>query len=237
MGQAKQRGSKEQRIAEARLRDAHKANMPLACASADTHELLQRMIPIYREMDARLNASAAHIDCEAGCSFCCYYHVLVTPAEAFALAQFIENSEPATRDALKTRVAATAARVAPLSQIEYIQMNVPCAFLENGQCTVYPVRPSACRGFHSRDVGVCRRAFENPRSAEPQAVDVHRQSVLFHHNGDFFKANDQAGCEVAAYEMHGAVASALADPEAFARWRRGAVTFPSVRDRTPIVPR
>ncbi|WP_421032907.1 YkgJ family cysteine cluster protein [Paraburkholderia kururiensis] len=237
MGEAKQRGSKEQRIAEARLRDAHKPSMPLACASADSHELLQRMIPIYREMDAHLNESPAHIDCAPGCSFCCYYHVLVTPAEAFALAEFIENSEVATRDAIKTRVIATAERVAPLSQSEYMQTNIPCAFLENGRCAVYPLRPAACRGFHSRDVGVCKRAFENPRSAEPQAVDSHRQRVLVRHTGAFFKANSHAGCEVAAYEMHGAVASALVDPEAFSRWRRGATTFPSVRDRTPIVQR
>jgi hypothetical protein len=52
---------------------------------------------------------------------------------------------------------------------------------------------------------------------------------------DFAQAHLEAGCDAAEYEMHGAVAAALTDPTAFERWRAGAVSFPTVRDRTPVV--
>ncbi|NTZ86224.1 YkgJ family cysteine cluster protein [Burkholderia metallica] len=234
MGQAKQRGSRAERIEQALTRAEREPNLAATMIAPNRADLARRIIPVYQEMDAKLAESPAHIDCEAGCSHCCYYHVLITPAEAFALAAFIEALPAAELESIQARLTATAAHVAPLSQNEYITTNIPCAFLDSGRCTVYSMRPNACRGFHSRDVAVCKRAFDNPRSVEPHAYDQNRQLITLHYKRDWGIAQLRAGCEAAEYEMHGAVLSALTDPSAFNRWKQGAVTFPTVHDRTPL---
>lgn len=235
MGQAKQRGTREQRIAQARERDEQVPSLSRTCGSTSRDELLHRIIPIYQQMDARLAQSPVAIDCQAGCSYCCYYHVLVTPAEALALAEYISTLPDDARIAIQARLTATAARVAPLSQRDYITTNIPCAFLDAGRCSVYGARPIACRGFHSRDVAACQRAFDDPHCTDLHPYDAYRQHVHVRTKHDFALAHLTAGCEAAEYEMHGAVAAALADPAAFARWHAGTVSFPTVRDRTPVM--
>lgn len=172
MGQAKQRGTREQRIAQARERDEQVPNLSRTCGSTSRDELLHRIIPIYQQMDAHLAQSPVVVDCQAGCSYCCYYHVPVTPAEALALAEYISTLPDAGRIAIQARLTATAARVAPLSQRVYITTNIPCAFLDAGRCSVYAARPIACRGFHSRDVAACQRAFDDPHCTDLHPYDL-----------------------------------------------------------------
>lgn len=232
MGQARKRGTKEQRIAEATARMEREPDMRGVCKSETADQVVRRIIPVYQEMDARMNESRNHIDCQGGCSYCCYYHVMVTPAEALALAAHIETLPVHEREPIKACLAATAERVAPLSRIEYIRTNIPCAFLDSGHCTVYPMRPFACRGFQSTSVKRCKDSFDDPYDDRPHTPDPEREFVKSQYVEEIHASQRLEGCEAASYEMHGAVASALADSQAVARWRGDQVTFPGVRDRT-----
>src|SRR5262249_34824988 len=50
----------------------------------------------------------------------------------------------------------------------------PCPFLEGdragswGRCSVYEVRPLACRGYHSLDLRQCQRLFDHPEDHSVQ---------------------------------------------------------------------
>jgi Fe-S-cluster containining protein len=47
-----------------------------------------------------------------------------------------------------------------MSQRDRVRLD--CPFLEAGKCTVYEVRPIACRGYSSYSVEDCREDYEHP---------------------------------------------------------------------------
>src|SRR3972149_3817974 len=46
-----------------------------------------------------------------------------------------------------------------------LKLRTPCAFLENGSCTIYAVRPFGCRGANSIDAELCRAFVEGRADA------------------------------------------------------------------------
>ncbi len=84
------------------------------------------------------------------------------------LTQFGEQE----RQRAAERVASTAERIARMSETEFKDSRTPCALLDDrGRCTVYEVRPLACRGFHSTSVDVCRASFDSNDTACDAARD------------------------------------------------------------------
>lgn len=205
-----------------------------ALATASAGKVLPKIIPIYRSMDAELGASPVPIDCQPGCHYCCHYRVTVSAAEAFALAEHLLAMPSATRTALLVRLATTAERVAPLTEAEYKVTNIACAFLGDGQCSVYPVRPSACRGHHAVRAEVCQRTFEDPTSSELSTMDAARTGVHKGYKSALQFGQHIAGQDATLYELHGAVAEAVANPASFRRWKAGKIAFPWVRDRVSL---
>ena len=86
------------------------------------------------ERDGRASA------CHAGCAQCCMQPIPVTPLEVLALHSYARHRLP--QESL-------AALVTTLSAFEghKEQMSLPCPFLVDGGCLVYPVRPVACRQY------------------------------------------------------------------------------------------
>ena len=126
-----------------------------------------------RRLDARLEAEteAARRDgvtiaCVAGCSFCCHQRVRVLPHEAIALLEHLRTGcSPSDATAIEARIRANARAVDAMTPGEHRGANLPCAFLVDGRCSAYEVRPSVCASFHSLSEDRCRHAFENPRDA------------------------------------------------------------------------
>lgn len=101
--------------------------------------------------------------CGAGCAWCCHQQVAVEPAEAIAIARHIEATfTPEERTALKQRVDALAERTRGMGNHAWARLKTPCAFLIEGKCSIYTVRPLRCRAVYSRDADHCRWAMENP---------------------------------------------------------------------------
>jgi uncharacterized protein len=88
-----------------------------------------------RQEEARRGVALA---CPAGCSHCCVgQSVLATPLEVEGMAWYATaRVQGAERVALKRRLLRPA-ELGPL----------PCPFLIEGRCAVYPVRPFPCREF------------------------------------------------------------------------------------------
>jgi Fe-S-cluster containining protein len=109
------------------------------------------------------------VTCRAGCSACCRQLVVVSPLEAAAIGEYV-GARPELAAVIDERANAWRAAVdAELSEqlsafeaadgyvesdqgqeleLSYWQRQLPCPFLADNRCSIYPVRPFACREHH-----------------------------------------------------------------------------------------
>jgi hypothetical protein len=112
------------------------------------------VVQLYRSLDAVVAAAherGAAIECQAGCDACCHLRVEVTEAELITLALHLRQWPAPALTALRARLqqqlpAPRTARTPPR----------PCALLQDHRCSVYAVRPAACRKAHSLSAADCR---------------------------------------------------------------------------------
>ena len=140
------------------------------------------------------------ISCRMGCAACCRMMVPVSPPEAFALRDYVEQLPADRRGPIMDRLAATASALrqqgllgrlqeiadasTPLSDEEldpinraYYALRLPCPFLENELCSIYETRPAACRELLvTSPAELCRNIVGNP--VEPLPVPVRIGTVL-----------------------------------------------------------
>src|SRR5690606_36919700 len=91
-------------------------------------------------------APAGSVACKAGCDHCCYQPVGVTAPEALAIFDHLKQTRSVEALAqLTAHVAKRHEQTRDLSAAERFSPEQPCPFLESGHCSVYEVRPLACR--------------------------------------------------------------------------------------------
>jgi Fe-S-cluster containining protein len=159
--------------------------------------------------------SGASIACSAGCTFCCHLRVMVMPHEAIALFRHLGSGMPRpTAERVRARL-----RERPRAGAE--AASKPCAFLVDGLCSAYEVRPSACASFHSLSRDRCRENFEGSAAAGATPVLQSFQYVATEMEAGVEAALADAGLSPARIELQEAVGSLLRDPSLIARWRSG----------------
>jgi Fe-S-cluster containining protein len=107
--------------------------------------------------------------CRRGCAGCCEEPVMVYRPEAARVALWLDdpvNAEAreffrASYRAWRNRVGDTLVRLSTTfvtnpggyreAHVAAWSRGVPCAFLRDNECTIYPVRPIACRTGHALD--------------------------------------------------------------------------------------
>ena len=112
-------------------------------------------------------------DCKAGCHYCCYEQVNVTPVEVFALVAHIRSYWSDGRlQSFRKKLRAATAESRGLDHEAYFAARIRCPLLNaEGQCSVYAVRPLMCRAYNSLDVKACERAARNAsKSARERGV-------------------------------------------------------------------
>jgi Fe-S-cluster containining protein len=121
-----------------------------------------RLVQIANRADA---ARAPHTPCGLGCAHCCKIAVTISAREAARIAAYTRR-----------RAATLPAMDNPRAVVERIEHNVerytgkPCAFLgAQNECEVYPVRPLACREYHSlNDTPDACDTVANPGAVVPR---------------------------------------------------------------------
>jgi Fe-S-cluster containining protein len=184
--------------------------------------------------DERL-AAAADADtlaCSAGCSWCCHFTVDVRPIEALRIVDFIDREfTPEHRAQVRRAIEANRAALSGLDEVERMQRNITCPFLEAGRCTIYAARPQTCRNYHATDAAGCQRSYEEPDNLDidPEFAPLTYQTGGAHVEA-FSKAMDDAGYDVAAYEMSALLAVALDHTQPFReRVLKGVQAWPGVK--------
>ncbi len=149
---------------------------------------------------ARAEATGLAISCRMGCAACCRMLVPVSPPEAFALADAVQNLPDPQRHHVQARIETTRGRLeeaglwSRLSEIadtdsqlsdedmeqtnrDYYALRLPCPFLENEACAIYADRPAACRELLvTSPAELCQDLVRNP--VRPIPVPVRMGTVL-----------------------------------------------------------
>jgi len=109
---------------------------------------------------AMVQASPEPVSCCAGCVACCSQLVGTSTIEARNLRRVVEDMPAERRAVVLGRFSSARQRLDEAGLLEslrapsgslhelglrYLSLNIPCPFLEEGCCSVYPERPLACR--------------------------------------------------------------------------------------------
>lgn len=162
---------------------------------------------------ARLITSTAStgIACQAGCWYCCYLKVEVRSEEAQQIVNFVrENFSPERGKRLEHEVAENAKALRGLPHAEQLTANRKCAFLDDGKCSIYAVRPARCRTFHAKDVAGCKQAWDEPTNLKiPSSLVPELLYAGEAHLKGYRQAFTDAGYDSGVYEMNAALEKAL----------------------------
>jgi Fe-S-cluster containining protein len=158
--------------------------------------------------------------CGAGCSWCCYFTVDVRAVEVFRILDFVEQSFTAEEKArVYAEVHANSAMLAELDEEERMTRNLKCPFLSAGRCTIYSARPQSCRNYHATNAAGCQQSYEDPGNLD---IDPDFAPYVYQAGGAHVEAistaMSEAGYDVSAYELNGALAAAISDPDARQRF-------------------
>ena len=125
----------------------------------NTNELTDRSI---RQVHAACH-DGHRIACRSGCTYCCMVPVAASAPEVLAIALFVrERFDEEQQSALNRRVEGNIAETEGMDMSQRDRIRLDCPFLEAGKCTIYEVRPIACRGYSSYSVEDCREDYEHP---------------------------------------------------------------------------
>jgi Fe-S-cluster containining protein len=129
----------------------------------------------HHSLNEKLAAGSESITCRKGCTHCCMHYVTVSLAHGVlivdylykrkeSLKQFIGNYEKWRRKGYSVSNSIDHARIRaisssmpidrviadtrPLSR-SYLDMSIPCPFLEDNRCVIYEARPLSCSGHYS----------------------------------------------------------------------------------------
>jgi hypothetical protein len=103
--------------------------------------------------------------CQAGCAHCCHQAVGVSAPELFAIhAHLRATRTPAELDGTARRIRDADDKTRGMTAAERLSPALPCPFLVEERCSIYEVRPLACRGTNSLDATACERALRDPEA-------------------------------------------------------------------------
>jgi Fe-S-cluster containining protein len=172
--------------------------------------------------DARIAAApdVGTLACGAGCSWCCYFTVDVRAVEVFRILDFVEQSfTPEQKARVYAEIRANRVMLEKLDEDERVTRNLKCPFLSDGRCSIYAARPQSCRNYHATNVAGCQQSYE-----EPHNLDIDPDFAPYVYQGGsahveaFSNAMSEAGYDVKAYELNGALDAALSEPAARGRF-------------------
>jgi hypothetical protein len=159
--------------------------------------------------------------CRAGCNFCCHLRVMVYPHEAIALFRYL-GSRMSRGRAQQVRLRIIENDAAKHSGEQGVGTKTPCAFLIDGKCSAYEVRPAACAGYHSMSRERCEASF-NATGDSPDGIPMlkglhHVATALDEGTDAALKAGALSGERI---ELHTALAALIRNPGLIERWRTG----------------
>lgn len=137
------------------------ANMKVFKNIVREHGKMTAIESIFAEMDGLVAEDSVKVSCKKGCSFCCHINVTISEWEAEYIAQYCRSNRISiSASYLKQQLTVRQ------SDIAYTSFSA-CIFLKNNLCSIYPVRPAACRNY---------QVFSDPQLCNVK--EMGRQQIL-----------------------------------------------------------
>ncbi len=156
------------------------------------------------------------VACKAGCSYCCRARVEAFAPEAFRIAEELRRlPSPEFADVVSLLQTHVENDVGTASWKD----RPNCPFLVDSLCSIYAVRPSACRKGHSLSVKPC----EAGAAQIPQSLKIRIGAAAL--TKGTLEAYAELGFDTAPHELISAVLSSLIDPSVRTRWLAGDKPF------------
>jgi len=102
---------------------------------------LGAMMGVHALIDEVMVRSNRENSCKKGCAFCCHINVDVTDPEAALIAQHCREKN------IKVDVNYLHERLRNRKMEVALSKAAACVFLKNNECSIYEVRPLACRSY------------------------------------------------------------------------------------------
>jgi len=191
-------------------------------------QIVRRMVAHY--------ANVPPTACRAGCAWCCYKSIAVSPPEVLRIAAYLRATlSPEDLAAVRERIVELDDQTRTLSSIERAKKRLPCALLADQRCSIHPVRPLTCAGWNAVDVNACKADWLEPEASDEIMANVVQIEAFQAMRLGLDLGSEELGLEHDTLELTTALRIALDTPDASERWLEGQQLFAAARwdDRQP----
>ena len=205
--------------------DPERITAAIDALGAELAQAYERDFEAQRGRDANLQARFAAVECRRGCSYCCHMNVAVTPLEAARIAAGLRRRPDGDR---RSALLGADVRLGRRGAEARLAMKQPCPLLVEGACSIYEMRPLACRALLSLSAQLCELEAEAAASGRPSSVPtlVTPRLIAAGYISGEVAAMDDLGLASHLAELTAAVALLLREPAALERWLAGEDAFP-----------
>lgn len=99
------------------------------------------------ECRSDIERSLGPVVCKSGCTHCCEPKIIITTGEGIIIAAYLAQTK--TWAGMAEKLVEADRLMTEEDHDLYYERRKPCLFLEDGRCSIYPVRPFACIATHS----------------------------------------------------------------------------------------
>jgi Fe-S-cluster containining protein len=168
--------------------------------------------------------------CRAGCAWCCYKSIAVSPPEVQRIAAYLRTTlAPEDLAAVKERIAELDNQTHAMSSRERAHARLPCALLADQRCTVHAVRPLTCAGWNAIDVNECKADWLDPEAPDEITANGVQIEAFQAMRLGMDLGSQELGIEHETLELTTALRIALDTPDAIERWLAGEHLFAAAR--------
>lgn len=160
------------------------------------------------------------IACVKGCSWCCFQPVYLTTQEALLLYEFIiQTFDKQQIKTIQSKAEIKLKKTKNLSEDKKQHIVHACPFLIDNSCSVYPVRPMACRIYLSKDVDSCKKKYDNPgnKTVFPELFDFPLQVGRYMNEG-FVAFLKEKGKEIKELTIEEFMVKLFKTPDYYKKW-------------------
>jgi Fe-S-cluster containining protein len=172
--------------------------------------------------------------CGPGCDHCCHSDVLVSPPELLRIARHLRATRTESElAALRARLAEVAERTRTTSQEDWRRAKIPCPLLDGATscCTIYEVRPGACRACNSLSLPKCLELYESGSDDVAVPANGVQQTSILAVGIGLAAACRLHGLEWESVSLTHGLAAILDRDDAAERWLAGERMFEAAHTR------
>jgi Fe-S-cluster containining protein len=163
--------------------------------------------------------------CESGCAACCRRKVACTIPEVISIAAWLSECSEEEKQRIRADAQHLHDSTAELDDLGRVRAALPCPLLVEQRCSVYEVRPIACRAVYSFDRKACESFFLGHDFATriplyDLMAEAHGQMLL-----GYSRALDKLGLDGGLVELASALLILLNEPDAIDRYLAGEHVF------------